>query len=122
VEHNDGPVLSSAPTVHTAAVAEPTASPKTPANDTPPPVADIAAAILDSLAPVIVVEPAPIVAATPPATEIVAAPAGLPVTLTSRLGTGTVALTAILMVLVIGVWHFGHRLAIQLAPRRIPHE
>jgi hypothetical protein len=47
--------------------------------------------------------------------------AGSNITLTSRVGTGTVALTAILIVLIAGAWFYGNRLASHLTVRRSNH-
>jgi hypothetical protein len=43
------------------------------------------------------------------------------VLLTSRVGSGTVAVTIILVFLVAGVWFFGNRLASQLTNQRKRH-
>jgi hypothetical protein len=52
--------------------------------------------------------------ATPPPVVVTASPA---TTLTSRVGTGAMALTAILIVLMTGVWFYGNRLASHLTRR-----
>ena len=82
-----------------AAEAPPTAVPSEPAAEAPQIVA--------------VAEPA-----VPAAVEIPpAAPALVEATLTSRVGTGTTALTAVLVVLITGIWLYGNRLASHLTRR-----
>jgi hypothetical protein len=61
--------------------------------------------------------PAPPPIVTPPAAGPVVPPA-VHVMLTSRVGTGTVALTIILIFLTVGLWFYGNRLASQLTTRR----
>ena len=50
-----------------------------------------------------------------------APPPSLAMTLTSRVGTGTIALTTILLVLMTGGWYFGKRLVLHLIDQRNHH-
>jgi len=85
---------------------EPAAEP--PAVSEPEPETPVIVALE---APVI---PAPVATPTRVPVEITASPAA---TITSRVGTGAMALTAILIVLMTGVWFYGNRLASHLTRR-----
>ena len=87
-----------------------------------PPVTE-APAIVEAPAsvPVAVTEvpaaPPPEVRPAPPVVE----PTAAAITLSSRVGTGTVALTLILIVLISGVWFYGNRLGSHITVRRNNH-
>ena len=72
----------------------------------------------DAPVAVLTVGQTPTVPAPPPLVEPAADPL---IMLTSSVGTGTVALTAILIVLITGVWFYGNRLASHLTVRRNHH-
>ena len=61
--------------------------------------------------------PPPEVRPAPPVVE----PTAAAITLSSRVGTGTVALTLILIVLISGVWLYGNRLGSHITVRRNNH-
>jgi hypothetical protein len=79
-------------------------------------------AIVEAPVPVAIIEvpaaPQPVaVPAAPP--EVV--PQAATISLTSRIGTGTVALTLIIIVLISGVWFYANRLGSHLTNRRNNH-
>ena len=100
-------VTFSMPAEHPESVAPP---PPQPAAAPSEPLAE-APQIIAVEAPVI---RAPIETSAPPPVQIAASPVA---TLTSRVGTGAMALTAILVVLMTGVWFYGNRLASHLTRR-----
>ena len=90
--------------IEPAAEAPPTAVPSEPAAEAPQIVA--------------VAEPAvPAAVEIPPAAPAPVEATASPAALTSRVGTGATALTAVLVVLITGVWFYGNRLASHLTRR-----
>jgi hypothetical protein len=94
--------LPTPPEAPTVVSSEPTAVPSEPAAEAPQIVA--------------VAEPAvPAAVEIPPAAPALVEATASPVaTLTSRVGTGATALTAVLVVLITGIWLYGNRLASHL--------
>jgi hypothetical protein len=91
--------------------------------DLPEPPVVIPVEPVAEIPPIIAVE-APVIPVPneiPPAPAPVEPTASPVTTLTSQVGTGAMALTAILIFLVTGVWFYGNRLASQLPVRRKHH-
>ena len=88
-----------------------------------PPVTEVPAIVeAPASVPVAIIE---VPAAPPPVVVPAAQPEVVPqaatINLTSRVGTGTVALTLILIVLISGVWFYANRLGSHLTNRRNNH-
>jgi hypothetical protein len=106
--------------------------PEIPPAVTPEPAPEIIVAGPVAETPAVVEAPAPVpvavteVPAAPPPPEVRQAPPvveakAADITLSSRVGTGTVALTSILIVLISGVWFYGNRLGSHITVRRNNH-
>jgi hypothetical protein len=108
--------------------------PKFEPPETPPAVPEPAPVVIATPAvtevPAIVEAPVPVaIIEVPAAPQPVAVPAAPPevvpqaatISLTSRIGTGTVALTLIIIVLISGVWFYANRLGSHLTNRRNNH-
>jgi hypothetical protein len=82
-----------------------------------PAIVEAPASVLVAIIEVPAAPPPVVVPAAPP--EVV--PQAATISLTSRVGTGTVALTLIIIVLISGVWFYANRLGSHLTNRRNNH-